>query len=358
MVGDDMKSGLDARIVVDRIPGFRLDLELHIEPDRTVALLGPNAAGKSTAVGAIAGLVPLDAGTVTLGGRSLDAPADATFVPPEERRIGVVFQDYVLFPHLSVTDNIAFGLVARGSKRADARHRANQMLERFDLGSLGHRGPGDLSGGQAQRVALARALIIEPEMLLLDEPLAALDVTTRAKLRRLLSDHLADFAGPRLLITHDPTEAFLLADEIHVIEHGEVTQVGTPDDIRLRPLTPYVADLAGANLLVGTAHNGNMRVDAHELAIADTHASGTALATIHPRAISLHRNQPEGSPRNTWRTVIERIEHYGDRVRVQVGKPVSLTAEITPRAEDALHLVAGEAVWVSIKATEISITAG
>ena len=350
-----MNNGLDARIIIERIPGFRLDVELHIPPGRTVALLGPNAAGKSTAVGAIAGLRPLDEGNVCLGGRDLDVPAAGIFVPPEERHIGVVFQDYVLFPHLTVVDNIAFGLVAHGARRAASRVQARTMLDRFDLGGLSDRRPGDLSGGQAQRVALARALVTDPELLLLDEPLAALDVTTRAKLRRLLSDHLSEFRGPRLLITHDPTEAFLLADEVHVLEHGVVTQVGTPDDIRLRPQTSYVADLAGANLLNGTAAGGVMTLEAHTLTIADTSVSGAVLATIQPRAISLHRNQPEGSPRNAWQTVIGRIEHYGDRVRVQVVEPLPLTAEITPGAEEALRLVEGERVWVSIKATEIGI---
>jgi molybdate transport system ATP-binding protein len=222
---------------------------------------------------------------------------------------------------------------------------------------MADRKPGDISGGQAQRVALARALISEPELLLLDEPLAALDATTRVQLRRTLADHLEVFRGPRLLITHDPTEAFLLADEILVIEEGRITQAGSADDIRLRPRTGYVADLAGSNLLVGKAAHGEVQVGNHELHVADTHIAGTVLATIHPRAISLHLHEPEGSPRNTWQTNITRIEHYGDRVRVQTGSPLPLTAEITPGAVDALHLAAGDAVWLSIKATEIAVEA-
>ena len=277
---------------------------------------------------------------------------------PEDRRIGVVFQDYVLFPHLSVADNVAFGLRARDLRRREVDRRVDEWIDRLDLGNLRDRRPGDLSGGQAQRVALARALITEPELLLLDEPLAALDVTTRAALRRTVADHLDQFAGPRLLITHDPTEAFLLADEIYVIEDGTITQVGTADDIRLRPRTPYAADLAGSNLVSGTASAGIVKTIGHELRVGDTAIAGPVLATIHPRAISLHRTQPEGSPRNTWSTTVSRLEHYGDRVRVQTDAPLPLTAEVTPNAIDALELHVGSAVWVSVKATEISVVAG
>ena len=352
-----MTAGLDARVVVARA-AFTLDVRLAIEPGETVALLGPNGAGKSTVVHAIAGLVPLDAGRIALGETVLDEPSAGIFVAPERREIGVVFQDYVLFPHLGVADNVAFGLRSRGLSRPAARARAEEWLDRLGLAGLGRRRPGDLSGGQAQRVALARALATEPDALLLDEPLAALDATTRVELRRVLADHLAGFAGPRLLITHDPTEAFLLADRIEVIEDGAVTQAGAADDIRLRPRTRYAADLAGANLVRGTASGGVVAVDGHSLAVADTAISGTVLATIHPRAIAVHRRRPEGSPRNTWETTVTRVEHYGDRVRLQTGPPLPLTAEITPGAERSLDLAPGARVWLSIKATEIGVETG
>lgn len=353
-----MSTGLDACLVVGRSDGFLLDIELSIAPGQTAALLGPNGAGKSTAVSAIAGLLALDRGHVVLDGRVLDDPLQNRFVPAEQRRIGVVFQDYVLFPHLSVIDNVAFGLQSRGESRSKAREQARIWLEQLGLGAVGRQRPGDLSGGQAQGVALARALITNPDLLLLDEPLAALDVTTRARLRRVLADHLCRFTGPRLVITHDPLEAFLLADVIHVIEDGVITQVGSPDDIRLRPRTSYIADLAGSNLLVGSAAHGAVTIGSHLLTIADTAATGRVLATIHPRAISLHRSHPEGSPRNTWRTTVSRIEHYGDRVRLQTSDPLPLTVELTPGAVAELGLGEGEAVWISIKATEISVAAG
>jgi molybdate transport system ATP-binding protein len=321
-------------------------------------LLGPNAAGKSTAVATLAGLLPLQDGHISLCSRTIDSPTNDVFVPAATRHIGVVFQDGVLFPHLSVVENVSFGLRSRGTGRAGARKAAIGWLDRVGARELADRMPSDLSGGQAQRIALARALITGPEMLLLDEPLSALDVSTRARLRHLLADHLVEFGGPRLLITHDPTEAFLLADEICVIEAGKITQIGSPDDIRLRPRTAYIADLAGSNLLVGTATDGVVTVTGHQLRIADLQFAGPILATIHPRAISLHQGEPEGSPRNAWRTHVVRLEHYGDRVRVQTGHPLPLTAEVTPGAIDALRLGEGASVWVSIKATEIDVAVG
>ncbi len=337
--------------------GFRLDAAISIRPGRTVALLGPNGAGKTTTVLALAGLLPLERGRIELGGRVLDDPSAGAFVPAEDRGIGVVFQDYLLFPHLSALDNVAFGPRSSGKSRRRAELTARSWMERVGVAALTYRRPDDLSGGQAQRVALARALAGDPQLLLLDEPLAALDVTTRSDLRRTLRSHLDGFAGPRLLITHDPTEAFLLADEILVMEGGRIIQRGDADDIRLRPRTPYVADLAGANLLAGTAADGVVVVNGHELHIADRSVAGPVLATIHARAIAIHRVQPEGSPRNTWATTVVRVEHYGDRVRLQTGAPMALTAEITPSAERALALASGVRVWVSIKATEIGIRA-
>lgn len=347
--------GLEASFTVRRSLGFILDISIAIPPGRTVALLGPNGAGKSTAVAALAGLIPVDTGRIVLGGRTLDDAENVRFVPAEERRVGVVFQDYVLFPHLTVAENVAFGPRSHRMGREPALERAALWMKRLALDDLAQRKPGQLSGGQAQRVALARALAIEPDLLLLDEPLSALDVATRARLRRALADHLAQFPGPRLLITHDPSEAFLLADEIHVIEEGMVTQVGTADDIRLRPRTPYIADLAGSNLLTGIARDGIVEIGTHRLQIADHSLEGSVLVTIRPRTIALHRHRPEGSARNTWQTSVILIEMMGDRARLQVGDPLALTAEVTREAIGDLALTMGAQVWVSIKATEIGV---
>lgn len=346
------------RLVVHRPDGFLLDVELRIAQGSTVALLGPNGSGKSTAVAALAGLVPIDSGCIELAGRVLDDPTAEVFVPSDRRNIGVVFQDYLLFPHLTVLENVAFGLRGGGAGRRAAAQTAGEWLERFELSSLADRRPRHLSGGQAQRVALARALAIEPDLLLLDEPLAALDATNRAQTRRVLANELQAFDGPRLLITHDATEAFLLADEINIVENGSITQMGDAEDVRLRPRTQYVADLAGSNLIVGEASGGLVNVGAHRLHIADTTRRGPVLAAIHPRAISLHRRMPEGSPRNTWATVVTDVEHHGDRVRVRLGNPLILTAEITPGGLASLDVREGSTVWVSIKATEISVEMG
>lgn len=350
-----MTDGLHARVVVGRGESFRVDLSLDIPDGTTVALLGPNGAGKSTVVAAIAGLLRLDSGRIELSGSVLDDPGEGRFVPAEERNIGVVFQDQALFPHLSITENIAFGLRSRGLARQAGRERAREWIDRLDLGGLGQRRPGDLSGGQAQRVALARALVIEPDLLLLDEPLSAIDVGARSSMRRVLREHLGEFGGPRLLITHDPTEAFLLADEIVVIEDGAMTQGGTADEIRLRPRTTYAASVAGANLVAGTAAGGVVHSGDHRLHIADHALSGQVLAIIRPTSVSVHRREPEGSPRNTWKTTVEHVEGLGDVVRLMTGAPLPLTVEITEAAAASLQLVAGSAVWVSIKATEITV---
>ncbi len=347
--------GLEVDLTVARSDVFRLTLEMEIPPRTTVALLGPNGAGKSTALAAVAGLLPIDTGRITLNGAILDDPAAGVFVPTEERKVGVVFQDYLLFPHLSVLQNVAFGLRSRRVPRDQAMTEAREWLGRLGLQALEQRRPGDLSGGQAQRVALARAMIAGPDLLLLDEPLSALDVTTRTELRHTLSEHLEAFAGPRLLITHDPTEAFLLADDVHIIEEGIVTQSGTGDDIRLRPRTQYAADLAGSNLISGNASGGLVDTGSQLIHIADIEADGPVLLTIHPTAVALHGTRPEGSPRNSWPTTVDRVEHLGSRVRLRTGAPLPLTVELTEAATAEMGLDKGVPVWVAMKATEIGV---
>lgn len=353
-------SGLEARLIVHRSDGFTLDLDLQVPSGSTAVLLGPNGAGKSTAAMALAGLVAIDGGRVRLNGRTLDDPQDGILVPPDERKVGLVFQDYVLFPHLTAAENVAFGLRSQGMRKRRAELRAAEWLRQMGLEGIGARKATDLSGGQAQRVALARALAAEPDLLVLDEPLSALDVTTRATTRRGLTGHLADFAGPRLVITHDPAEAFLLGDTVFVLERGALSQTGSPEDIRRRPRTRYAADLAGINLVVGSASNGIINTpEGHVLHLADHEMAGSVLATIHPRAVALFNGPPEGSHRNVWPTRVVAIERFGEpfgeRTRVVLGPPLDLIAEVTTEAVDDMGLREGGEVWVAIKATEIEV---
>jgi molybdate transport system ATP-binding protein len=342
---------LNARIKVNR-EDFALDVQLDVDPGETIAILGPNGAGKTTLLRALSGLIEIE-GQVHLDGRVLEDSANRVRVPTEERHVGLVFQDHVLFPHLSVLDNVAFGLQAQ--RRPDAKKVAFGWLERAGLADKATSMPRDLSGGQAQRVALLRTLATEPRLLLLDEPLSALDVTTRAEVRRELSRQLASFGGVRLIVTHDPVEAIALADRLVVLEGGSVVQSGRPEEVTARPRSRFVADLAGVNLLRGKAHGDRVELAGGASIAAPDAGEGDVFAVIHPRAVALYLSRPEGTPRNVWQGHIEDIDLHGDRVRVRVNSPVPLVAEVTPAAVRELRLHAGGAVWAAFKATEVSV---
>lgn len=343
---------LDAAVRV-QLGELSLDVELAARPGETVAIVGPNGAGKSTLLRALAGLQPLDGGHVIVAGRLLDDGA-RTFVPPEARPVGIVLQDALLFPHLSVLENVAFGLRAQGVRRAAARERARGWLTRVGLADHAGARPEELSGGQARRVALARTFATEPLVLLLDEPLASLDQSIRAVVRRELRSDLAGFAGARLVVTHDPLDAAALADRLVVVERGHVVQRGTFAEVSARPRSSYVADLAGVNLFRGRA--GGSRIDLPDGALVVAGApDGDVFAVIHPRAVSLHRDRPGGSPRNVVAGRVRAVDRVGDRVRVEVDGSPRLVAEITPAALSELGLGEGAPVWASVKATEITV---
>jgi molybdate transport system ATP-binding protein len=344
---------LDAQ-VTRTLGAFELDLELHARPGEVVALLGPNGSGKSTAFRCLAGLLALDAGRIELDGECLDDPVSGVFVPPERRPVAVVFQNYLLFPNLSALENVAFGLRARGVARNAARKQAAAWLERVGLSDHAAYRPGALSGGQAQRVALARALATEPRLLLLDEPLAALDAGTRSDVRRDLRRHLSTFDGIRLLVTHDPVDAYALADRVVILDAGRVVQSGTIADVTARPRSRYIADLVGVNLLTGTGHGATMATATGAHIVAADPIEGPAFAVIQPHAVALYRVPPEGSPRNVWAATVADIDRQADRVRVRLNGPVPLVAEITPAALDVLALHPGDPIWASVKATEIT----
>jgi molybdate transport system ATP-binding protein len=233
-------SGLAASIEVVR-PSFTLALDIDVPAGSIAAVVGPNGSGKTTTLRALAGLVRPTSGTIRLGGRTLDAPE--VHIEARDRGIGVVFQDYLLFPHLSALENIAFGPIAHGVTRAVAVVTAQEWLDRFELTAFASVRPRELSGGQAQRVALARALILEPPLLLLDEPLSALDAGTRGSVRRQLKEVLGAYGGATVLVTHDPADALALADQLVVLESGRVVQRGTPAEVAAQPINPYVAGL-------------------------------------------------------------------------------------------------------------------
>jgi molybdate transport system ATP-binding protein len=328
--------------------GFTLDVSLDVDVGETVAVLGPNGAGKTTLLRALAGLIAIE-GRVELDGEVLDDSTAGRHLPTERRRVGLVFQDHVLFPHMSVLQNVAFGL------KGDPMQKARDWLGRAGLLEMADRMPGELSGGQAQRVALIRTLATQPRLLLLDEPLSALDVSVRAETRRELSSRLAAFEGVRILVTHDPLEAIALADRLVVMEQGKVVQQGTPTDVTARPRSRFVADLAGVNLLRGRAHHDHVELDGGGTLAAPDAGEGEVLAVIHPRAVALFLARPEGTPRNVWRATAEELDLQGDRVRVRLGGTIPLVAEVTPGAVRDLHLDRGAEVWAAVKATEISV---
>jgi molybdate transport system ATP-binding protein len=333
---------------------LELDVDLDAVDGETVAILGPNGAGKTTLLRALAGLVPLDRGQIDLDGVVLD-DGRRVLVPPERRPIGVVFQDYLLFPHLTVLENVAFGPRSRGTGRGAARRAARASLEQVGLADRADVKPHELSGGQAQRVALARAMVTEPRLLLLDEPLAALDQSSRGSVRRELRAHLASFPGVRLLVTHDPLDAAALADRLVILEDGHVVQTGSFADVSARPRSTYVADLVGVNLLSGVARGDHLDLSSGGTIVAPGAGTGDALAIIHPRSVALHRVQPSGSPRNVTAGHVDSIELLGDRVRVRVDGAVPLIAEVTPAALRDLGLARGAEVWTAVKATDITV---
>ncbi|WP_371547837.1 ABC transporter ATP-binding protein [Streptomyces sp. NBC_00554] len=348
--------GLDTRLVVDR-GSFHLDVTLTAAPGDVVALLGPNGAGKTSALRALAGLTPLSAG----GHLRLDG-ADLDRTPPESRPVGVVFQDYLLFPHLTALDNVAFGPRCQGVPKAEARAQAAAWLDRMGLADHAGAKPRRLSGGQAQRVAVARALATHPRLLLLDEPLAALDARTRLDVRAQLRRHLADFEAVAVLVTHDPLDAMVLADRLVVVEDGRVVQDGTPSDIARHPRTDYIAQLVGLNLYKGRAEGHTVHLEGVEdleaspatTTITTTeNLTGPVFVAFPPSAVTLYRDRPTGSSaRNLWQCEVGGLETHGDQIRADLTGELPLAADLTTVAAAELDLHQGAPVWATVKAAQ------
>jgi molybdate transport system ATP-binding protein len=353
---------------------------VRVAPGEVVALLGANGAGKSTLLGVTAGLVRPDRGRVELDGEVLLAagPDGATGgpvdLPPHRRGVALLAQEPLLFPHLTVLDNVAFGPRASGAGRRAARAAAGRWLERVDVAHLADRRPGQLSGGQAQRVAVARALAAQPRALLLDEPMAALDVTAAPEVRQLLRRVLADARAPVLLVTHDPLDALALADRAVVLEAGRVVEEGPVRDVLSQPRSAFAARLAGLDLVAGTAAADGLLTEAG-LAVAGVldpacEPGQPAVAVFPPAAVAVHREHPAAgvsSPRNTIPVLVTAVEPRGALVRVrarvdarpsagEAAGPV-LAADTTAASAAELDLVPGARVWFAVKAAEVAVHA-
>ena len=318
---------------------FDVALTLALERE-TVAIVGPSGAGKSTVLRAVAGLVRAS-GRVTVGGETWLDSDRRVELAPEQRSIGMVFQDYALFPHLSVRKNVDFG-----------RRGQEGLLERFGLAALADAKPRELSGGERQRVALARALAPDPAVLLLDEPLAALDTHTRAEIRGELQMLLREADRPALLVSHDFEDAATLATRVGVLVEGRLRQLGTPAELVSAPADPFVAGLTGANVLRGRARRANdlteLELPTGELIRSSDRAEGDAVAIVYPWEVTLSLTPPEDSAQNHIAGVIESLVPVGNRVRVRVGP---LTAEITAGSSERLGLRVGGRAVASFKAT-------
>lgn len=344
---------LDARLRLER-GAVTIDAAIATDTGRVIALLGPNGAGKSSIVEALAGLLQIDAGHVYVDGDVWVDTDRAVDVPARGRDVGVMFQGLRLLPWLDALDNVAYPLRRRGVKKHEARKKAAGMLAAVGLERQARIKPNDLSGGEAQRVAVARALVVEPALLLLDEPLSDVDVTARGEIRHLLRDHLKSFGGTTVLVTHDHLDAAALADEVVVLENGHVTQSGSFEDLAARPRSRYVADLRGTNLYEGRGSARSVEIGAITLTVGDD-APRDAFVAIDPRAVALHLDEPKGSPRNAWLLQIARIEPTHRAMRVSMTGPLDLVAEVTEESVNELGLAAGDNVWATVKATEISV---
>lgn len=332
------------------------DVSLSLAPGETLAVLGPNGAGKSTLLSVMAGLLRPDTGRAEVDGRILFdlGPGVNTWTAPHRRGTALLAQEPLLFPHLSALDNVAFGPRSAGAGRAAARETARHWLAEVDAVALAARRPGELSGGQAQRVAVARALAAAPDILLLDEPMAALDVHAAPLLRRLLKRVLAGHRA--VIVTHDVLDAYMLADRVIVMEGGRISEEGPVREVLRRPRSRFAAGLAGLNLVAGTVTAAGIR-SAEGLEFAGQHdepliPGQAGVAAFAPSAVSVFLSEAHGSPRNSFRVTITDLEPHGDQIRVRAG---DLAADITPAASADLGLAPGLEAYFVVKAAAVAI---
>lgn len=345
------------------VAGRGFDVDLAVRPGETLAVMGPNGAGKSTLLASIAGLLRPDSGRAELNGRTLfdlDG-ANRTWLPPHHRGTALLAQEPLLFPHLSAVDNVSFGPRSGGVPKRDAKQQAMRWLADVEAEHLAGRRPAQLSGGQAQRVAVARALAADPALLLLDEPLAALDIHSAPLLRRLFKRVLA--GRQAIIVTHDVLDALVLADRVVILENGKVAEEGPTRTVLERPRSSFAAGLAGLNFIPGTLDGTGvhtfrgMRIAGHhqEPAFSEAgfpEAGGPGVAVFPPSAVSVFLDDAHGSPRNSFAVTITDLEPHGDQIRVRAG---GLAADITPSASADLGLAPGMTVHFVVKAAAVSV---
>jgi molybdate transport system ATP-binding protein len=345
--------------------GFTLDAHLSVERGEVLAILGPNGAGKSTVLAVLAGLLLPSAGYVNLDGHDLTRIDDdgrvRTAVPAEGRAIGLLGQDPLVFPHLTAAANIAFGPRAHGVPRAAASTRAERWLSSVGLCGLGARRSAELSGGQRQRVALARALAAEPRVLLLDEPLAALDVHSAPAMRQLLREQIARTGTTTVLVTHDVLDAVVLADRVMVLDAGRVVDTGAAATVLAAPKDRFTASLAGLNLVMGVGAGGAVEAPDGRRFVGvglpgELRDGDRAAAVFAPSAVAVSTSAPvDASPRNVWRTEVVALEPGGSTVRLRTAGDPQVLADLTPASVTGLGLRPGSVVWLSVKATEVGL---
>jgi molybdate transport system ATP-binding protein len=356
-----------------RVAQRGLNVEFSVAAGEVLAVLGPNGAGKSTTIAVIAGLLRADDAVVRLGNRTLTDTGRGVCVPVHDRRIGVLMQDPLLFPHLTAIANVMFA-ARRHADRSGARLRARRWLAEVGADDLADRAPGALSGGQAQLVALARALAAEPEVLLLDEPLAGLDVAGATAARSVLRRVLTAESRTALLITHDLIDVLTLADRVLVLQEGKVVEVGRVTEVLTSPRSDFGARIAGVNLVRGRLVGPGMLRDAagvnwhgvnwHGVNWQDTPADGLGslqecVAVFAPAGVAVYREQPHGSPRNSVRVRIAGLETNGGVVRVRAAAQsdgaIGLSADITPESVAEMRLQVGDEVWFTVKTQAVGI---
>ncbi len=354
-------SELHVRAVV---AGRGLDIEFTVPAGGVLAVLGPNGAGKSTALHVASGLVRPDHGVVRSGERVLTDTAAGIDVATHDRKVGLLLQDPLLFPHLRVAANVAFAPRAHGVERGAARRSALRWLREVDAEDLADRKPRELSGGQAQRVAIARALAAEPEVLLLDEPMAGLDVAVAAAVRTVLRRVMARGGRSAVLVTHDVLDVVTLADHVLVLENGAVAERGRTADVLAAPRSAFGARIAGVNLVSGVIGSDGVLMTPtgecwHGVPAQALTPGRPAVAVFVPAAVAVYTQQPKGSPRNVFEVTIAEFDTRGTALRIRAepgsGSGPGIAADLTADAVADLGLVPGRRVWFAVKAQEVAL---